>query len=114
VEREFMKRIKKFVSELLWLVSNARSELSILSRRVEFAEKLIKDRTTISADLNYRGGGQIIIIGRYRNEDYIQTYSVPDRDLRGLIETLRNMQRYGAIRRIDAAPQLRAVIKREI
>ena len=79
------------------------------------AQKFIKHATTINADvsLSHRDDSQIIVIGRYRSRDYIQTYTVSGDNFKGLIEQLKEMQKYGVVRRVDAIPAMREVIDRE-
>ena len=75
----------------------------------------IKERTDISADVTFsrHAKNQIVVIGRYKNCDYIQTYSILDNDFDYLINMLKDMQRHGVVSKIDAVPHMSAVLKRE-
>lgn len=55
----------------------------------------------------------MIVVGRYRNADYVQTYALDTPNLAVLIGQLRQMERCGAVRRVDAPPLFRAVFERD-
>ena len=89
---------------------------SWLKGRVDDAVKTIKDRTELHVDVSPTCKGdphQIVLIGRYRNRDYVQTFSVHPEDFRGLVERCIEMQRYAHRGRIDAVPEMRAIINEE-
>ena len=83
--------------------------------RIEEAVKFIRDKTEISADVSFNkhGASQVIVIGRYRNRDYIQVYTISSDHFTGLVETLREWERYATVRRVDAPIGFREVIDRE-
>lgn len=109
--------------KLIYIVNNYDNDLSILSNRIhtcslEIQEgvQLIKDRTNIHADihLQYNHPSEIIVIGRYRNRDYIQTYSVDNDDIEGLIDQLKRMEKYGVVQKIDAPIGIKAIIEQDL
>lgn len=51
--------------------------------------------------------------GRYRNADYVQSYTLDTPDLASLIGQLKQMERSGVVRRLDGPPMVRAVFERE-
>ena len=55
----------------------------------------------------------MIVIGRYKNADYVQTYALDTPDLAALIDQLRIMERTAMVRRIDAPPIFRAAFERD-
>lgn len=95
---------------LQWL-----SNLFYVVRNFKSLERLIGDRTTIDVDIHtMRGKCTIILIGKYRNVDYIQTYEVRNSDFDYLVKLLRDMTKdYGILRRVDAMPSIRASVIRE-
>jgi len=122
-----MKKIKNLINwckKLIYIVNNYDLEIKNLSNRIDCAESnvnkginMIKKRTKIHADVSYFEGSptQIITIGRYRNRDYIQVFSLHnDNDFKMLIEKLREMERYGDLERIDCPIGLEAVLDREL
>ncbi len=85
-----------------------------LNEQMNEATELIRERTDISADIHLKGnhGDSIIVVGRYRNADYIKTFSIQTEDFQHTIEMLKEMEKYGKVKRIDAPPALRACILR--
>ena len=104
----------KWINELLFIVKHYRQHLAWLKNELASTNKILRDRTDIHADIHYKSDNQIIVIGRYRNRDYVQTYRVSGDDFRALVEQLRDMQRYGHIGRIDSPPQMTAVFDNEL
>jgi len=92
----------------------AQTRINTANRRIYELEKLIKDRTTIAVDVNYREPNTIIVIGSYNNRDYIQTFRVDKNDINYLIEELKKMEHYGTVRRIDAPAGIKFVIESEL
>lgn len=83
--------------------------------RIRDGVQIIKDRTTINADISpsMRDPSQIITIGRYNGRDYVQVFSIHDDDFRGLIQHLREMERYGTVSKIDAPYGFEYVIEQD-
>lgn len=108
---KFIKWLKKLIN----LVNEYEKEISFLEKRIESAEKIIRDRTDINVDINRRKHeNQIIVIGKYRNIDYIQTFTVDSRDFSYTIDMLKKMDRYGTLNKVDSAPDIKAVFKNEL
>ena len=108
--RKKFKEITDTIIEALYIVRHHRSQMKSLQAQILNLEKIIKDRTDLHVDYYDRGCSKIIAIGHYKNRDYIQTFSVDQNDFHGLIERLRDMERYGTVRQIDAMPTFKAVI----
>lgn len=91
--------------------------MKYLQARVNCAEELIRDRTDIGVDMEFNpnnGANHIIVVGQYKGIDYVQSYCVDSRDFSHFVDILRGMRRYGSVKYVDAIPQFRAVIKREV
>lgn len=91
-------------------------QIDSIQYQVTQAVQTIKDRTELHVDVNPTTRGdphQIILIGNYRGRDYIQTFSVAPEDFRGLVERCIEMQRYARRSRIDATPEMKAIINEE-
>jgi len=104
----------KWIKQLRKIVANYDDDRARLLRKILAAEKVIRDRTNIHADICLESPNQIIVIGRYKNRDYIQTYAITEGDLHYCIEMLQRMQMNGTIRRIDAMGDISAVVKQNI
>ena len=77
--------------------------------------QLIRSRTEIHADLSptRHDPNTVIVIGRYRGGDFIQTYQLHSGDLVTMVDQLREMERYGHLGRVDAPPVLKAFVGRD-
>lgn len=103
-------------SKLMHVIGSYQADIRVLNNRMKAATDLIKDRTNISSDFHFHGHNrnQIIVTGRYRNRDYVQVFTIADNELKTLIDTLREMQRYGVVDKIDAAYDMKYVIENDL
>lgn len=104
----------KWLKKLKAIVAGYDADLRNAHARIRELEKLVRDRTNIAVDVGFRSASHVIVVGRYKNADYVQTYALDTPDLAAMIDQLRQMERHGAVRRVDAPPQFRAVFKREL
>lgn len=119
---KFIKKLRYIVANFDSLMDEAQRTASLASTyarqadtRSRAAQAMIKERTEVSASLSCTAHGRnsIIVIGRYKKADYVQTYSVDSRDFESLIQQLRSMDRYGTVNKLEAVPELRAIISKE-
>ena len=103
-----------WIKELRFIVKHYRQHQAWLENELASTNEVLRDRTDIHADIHYKSDNQIVVIGRYRNRDYVQTYRVSGDDFRALVEQLRGMQKYGHIGRIDSPPQMKSVFDNEL
>lgn len=85
-------------------------------RRLSALENEFRDRTEIHADIAWHSKADscIIIAGRYKNRDYVRTFSVTSDCLADLVEDLiRWEKQYGHVKTLDAPPLFKAVFERE-
>lgn len=101
----------KWFNKLRQIVRGYDADRLRMVRAMEQLEAIVRERTDIAVDVDYRGMASIILVGRYRNADFVQTYTLSERDLPGLIDRLRDMERYGQVRRADGPPEFSAVVK---
>lgn len=83
------------------------------------ARDQIIERTTISADLDMHvrdNSASVIVIGRYRNADYVRVFSVRNSELNHTVDMLKGMEQslLGRIRHVDAAPGFKASFMRDM
>lgn len=105
----------KLIRRLLRNVLGYDEELIALSRDIATLRKLIKDRTDISYDISYteRDASYAIMVGRYKDRDFVQTVSLGPTDFKHVVEWFRNLERFASVRRVDAPPMFKSVVKRE-
>ena len=104
----------KWIKKLKQIVLNYDADLKIAHNRISELEKIIKERTNIAVDVGFRDANHIIVVGRYKNADYVQTYQIKTQEMSRLIDQLRDMQKYGDVKFVDEPPQFKAVFKREL
>jgi len=90
------------------------SQLYMLHRRVDELERLVRARTDVAVDAHYHDTSYIVVMGRYKNRDYVQTFHVPGGDFEALVERLKEMTKFGIVRKVDCPPLMRAVFEREV
>lgn len=89
--------------------------LSGVRRELRTVEDLVRDRTTLHADISMTGRDPsfVILVGRYRNRDYVQTFYLPSADFGGLVDQCIHMSRkLGRWGRLDAPPVFHAAFER--
>ena len=89
--------------------------LSGVRRELRTVEDLVRDRTTLHADISMTGRDPsfVILVGRYRNRDYVQTFHLPSEDFGGLVDKCVHMSRkLGRWGRLDAPPVFHAAFER--
>lgn len=65
-------------------------------------DKKIGERTTVHADINYKGtGSQIIVVGKYRNKDYVRSFNVRTESLSSLIDILSREEKGANVGHFD-------------
>ncbi len=101
-----------WLKKLKAIVSGYEADLRTAHARIAALENLVKDHTNIAIDVGFSGANHVIVVGRYKNADYVQTYNIHTDDFSAFVDQLRNMERYGKVRRVDAPPTFRAAFSR--
>jgi hypothetical protein len=105
-------KLLNWFKKLIAVVNSYDADLRAAHVHIADLEKLVRDRTTISVDVGLHGCSHVIVMGRYRNTDFVQTYEVRHDELGKLIDHLQRASHYGVVRRVDAPPQIRAAFER--
>lgn len=89
--------------------TKARSAVSIALK----AEQVIRERTELSADISFTkyDHTRVIIIGRYKNRDYVEVFSCLDNDINDLVPMLREKQKYAGLKFVDSPIEFMAVLE---
>ena len=121
--RTFFRRLRTFFRRIctLWQIAKTYEQDKITLRanvrqELQAMDKLIRDRTTLHADISMTGRDPsfVILVGRYRNRDYVQTFYLPSEDFGGLVDQCVHMSRkLGRWGRLDAPPIFHAAFERE-
>jgi hypothetical protein len=122
-----MSKLIKWFKKLKRIVNSYDKQVMIHSERIDEAmrvadysngianqaRKFVKEATTLDADVHIRGSNTIIVTGRFRGNDYIQTYDLGDKDFEYAVNLFRDMARSHQVRRIDSPPVMKEVFTRE-
>jgi len=113
-QRPKMKKIKDFIKKLLAPWKSHPDHIDYLIKTVREAKLMITERTTVHADIHYKSGlDSIIVVGRYRNHDYVRCFNMESKDFHEFIEILRRIEPRGRIGRIDVPfPSFSGVVER--
>ena len=84
------------------------------AERIATLERVIRERTDLHVDVQYKGFSRVIVVGRFRGADYVEVYSLHERDMEHMIRQLREMEKFGTIRHVDAPFQMHAVVKERL
>ena len=102
----------KLIRKLMAIAANYDGDFRRLRSRIDDLDALVRDRTNIAVDVGFRGANHVIVVGRYRNTDYVQTYTLDGLDIGEMIEHLRRLEKNAVVRRVDAPPVFRASFER--
>lgn len=111
--------VNNYHEDILKIKANLENHSAILHQHetvILDARNEIIERTTVNADVHVKeNSAQIVVIGRYRNADYVNIFSVRNSELNHLIERLKGMEQsmLGRMRHVDAVPNFKSVIFRE-
>ena len=85
----------------------------LLYKKIRELEAALAHRTEVSCDIHYRGQSYAIMVGRYRNVDYVECFGLGDGDFNEMVERLRSRARYTSLSKVDVPMNFHAVFKRE-
>ena len=77
------------------------------------AREFVKQATTLDADVHARGTSTIIVMGRFRGNDFIQTYDLGVNDFEHAVRMFRDMSKRHQARSVDCPPGVKAIFTRE-
>ena len=93
-----------------WLGVERNLELIRYSEKeIQELRDIIKERTEYHLDVHQYEGSQIILVGKYRNRDFLRCYSINDNDLHELIDHCKQLEKYANKGQIDCWPDITGV-----
>ena len=123
---EFFKKLKKIVlnydqdmnqiNKRLSATNHLEQKLRSIRSDIKKCENVIKERTTVNADIHMKSGQPscIILVGKYRGIDYVKVQTVDLRYFNDMVSNLREYSKYANIGIIDACPSVNKAIKQEV
>ena len=112
--RALPDRVSALEASLRKVDDDALNRDSALESHITTLRRNLKASTDIAVDCHLDGMNTIIVIGRYRGADYIQTYDVRMKDFSELVDYLRHLEDHGSVRRIDAVPGFKAIVEKAL
>lgn len=111
IVRNYASDIAKKDQQILDL----RKQLAAASQKADRTNQLLRDRTDMGVDISYsrKEDSWVILVGRFKGQDYVQTFSMNSENFDGMIQICREMQKTAVLRRCDAPPIFRSVLERE-
>jgi len=104
----------KWIKTLFRIVAKYDDDLAKANRKIEQLDRLIREKTLVSAAIGFnKGENYIIAIGRYANTDYVEIFSTREHDFSSMCDQLHRMRKAGVVDRIDCPPNMRYVFNRE-
>lgn len=79
------------------------------------AKKTIQERTDLNTDIAFtkHSHTHVIVMGRYKNRDYVEVFSIRSDNLNDVVPILRDMQEHAKLRHADGPISLKEVLNRE-
>jgi len=100
-----MKTLKQLFLHLrhVWEMPNKHEkQYRDMYNYVSELHRKINENTTVHADIGYKGtGSQIIVVGKYRNKDYVRSFNVKSENLDSLIQLLREEEKGANVGKFD-------------
>jgi len=111
-----MKKLWSHLKRIWNMPHTHKQEYDSLYSYVSDMNSRLGEHTTVHADIRYKGRSQIIVIGEYRNHDYVHVFDVDVSTLTSLIEMLQRMEKNSKVGRFDmpsTMPNLSAVYQKD-
>jgi len=104
-----------FVKTLIRIVREYDAAIKALYARIDAAHNRIGEHTIVHADVHFQRSDQIIVVGRYRNRDYVRVFDLDSGSFCETIEMLKQMEPRARIGHFDmpGGVQLSAVYERD-
>lgn len=102
---------------MIWLgIDRNTKHILDLYKELDELREVIKERTEYHVDVHQQANrnSQIILIGKFRNNDFVKCYDIPDDMFEDLIIHCRDAEKYSHRGRVDAFPTVSAAIKHTI
>lgn len=97
-------------------VSQLKAKIAWLEGHIAATNQIIRERTDIAVDVGFsrKDMNTVIVVGRFRGCDYVQTYQLAPDNIGDIINRLKEMERHGVVRRVDAPPHIVGAFKRDL
>ena len=94
----------KFLQKLRRIVRQYDTDRVALLTQIRQVHNRLGEHTTVHMDLCQESPSQIIVIGQYRNRDYVHVFNVDEESFLNIIERLRTYEPNAKLGRCDVPP----------
>ena len=102
LDEDCVARYERLNREAINQAKIFRTQLSAIPvKEMREAVEQVRRHTSVSADIDMRGESYCIVVGRYKNRDYVRLFPMPERELKSLIEQLHHAEKHYRRGRID-------------
>lgn len=98
----WFKKLFRIVANYDSDAARIHNALSTHQYQLRHATDLIKAHTNIAVDVGFHDAHHVIVVGRYRGQDYVNSFSIKESNFGHLIQQLKEMERYGTVRRMTS------------
>lgn len=94
----------KFINKLkeIWsLPEKNKEQYNNVLRYMSKIDNKIGERTTVHADIHYKGPSQVIVVGQYKGRDFVKAYTVSQRSFHRFIDILHEEERNANVGYMD-------------
>lgn len=102
-----MHMIKKFFARIknIWLLPEAyAAQFRTLHAVVDRLEQRLGEHTIVHSDVHTKKPSQVIVVGRYRNSDYVRVFDLDAQTWTELVDMLRKIEPRSQVGRFDLYP----------
>jgi hypothetical protein len=112
----WFRKLKQDIGTVRFVIESYRANIDALQSQINDLRTIIRANIDIHADVSMtnRAPSTVIVIGKFRNHDVVQTYSIQTGELKEIIEHLRSLERYGTVRSVDAMPGFKGIAEHEL
>jgi hypothetical protein len=104
-----------WLKKLAFIVKNYDKHQQDAIARMDEIRRMMRERTEVSADINYAGiGNHIIVVGRYKDVDHAQCFTVDSNQFAQTVERLRELRKFAKLGRTDVPPAFSASFRRHL
>lgn len=113
---KWLKQLREIVANYKDDLGTLRNQVRMVDRRTNDAVELIKHHTTVNADVgpSPRYPHTIVVIGQYRNNDYVQIFQIDVDEFQHIVRILRDMRRTHKLGKIDVPIAFKGPFMRDL
>lgn len=113
--RKYLVLLKLRLMVWLGIDRNSKNIITLYEELYQLRE-ILKERTEYHVDVHSyaKRNSQVILIGKFRNNDFVKCYNIPDESFEDLRCHCYNLEKYSRLGKVDAHPEFSAAIKHDI